>query len=60
MVTEVEASTPAEAEQIALNERGVTGLVHGAETDGVTDAWCTTGELDCTIEQTDIVEVRPI
>jgi len=45
--TEVLASSPEEARQIAINERGIMSLCHHCATGEPEHEWVTSGELDC-------------
>ena len=60
LITEIEADSPAQAKAKAVNERQVTGLVHGAQSDSIDEAWVTTGELDCCPELEDVVDVSEL
>lgn len=60
LITEVEANSPEEAKDKAVNERHVTGLVCGAQSDSMDEAWVTTGELDCCPELEDVVDVSEL
>ena len=44
--TEVIASSPEEARQIALSERDIMSLCHGCASKDAAEAWVTSGELD--------------
>lgn len=45
--TEVFASSPEEAREIAINERGIMGLCHQCASGEPEREWVTSGELDC-------------
>lgn len=45
--TEVEASSPEEAREIAMSERGIMSLCHHCANADASVEWVTCGELDC-------------
>ena len=56
--TEVEADSPEEAKEKAM-ERSPTSFCHGAEMETRTEAWVTSGEIDCgDITENEIVDVE--
>jgi hypothetical protein len=57
LVTVVEADSEQEARALAL-ERSPTGLAHQAELESEDSAWVTTGELDCDVQEENIVSVE--
>lgn len=45
--TEVVASSPQEAREIALNDRGIMSLCHQCASADASEEWVTSGEFDC-------------
>ena len=45
--TEVVASSPEEAREIAINDRGIMSLCHHCASADASVEWVTSGELDC-------------
>jgi hypothetical protein len=59
LVTVVEADSEKEARALAL-ERSPTRLGYQAEMESDDTAWVTTGELDCDVQEEDIVSVEEL
>jgi hypothetical protein len=47
--TEVEAASPEEAREIAINDRGIMSLCHQCASGDPSLEWVTSGEFDCDV-----------